>query len=201
MVSTKVIAAVAAMGSLALVAAAPASSQISISLPTGSAAVTAAPAVPTFAVSGIETDVVDADAASGSASVLNNCGFEVYIYVCDQSSCGPIINVDPNGGTYSAPYSTDNDGISIKIGTVTGEVDKPILQLEYTPTSDLVYFDLSEVNGNPFGPYGFSLTDSAGMDQYCAPPGDECTWVFTTPTNGMVYADPISDSIGVTLCG
>ena len=201
MVSTKVIAAVAGMGSLALVAAAPASSQISISLPTGSAAVTAAPAVPTFAVSETEIDAVDAEAASGSASVRNQCGFEVYIYVCDQSSCGSIINVGPNGGTYSIPYSTENDGVSIKIGTVSGEGEKPILQLEYTPTSSLVYFDLSEVNGNPFGPYGFSLTDSAGMDQYCAPPGTECSWVYTTSTNGMVYADPISDSIGVTLCG
>ena len=201
MFSTKVIAAVAAMGSLALVAAAPASSQISISLPTGSAAVTAAPAVPTFDVS-IEKDVDTAGATSGSASVLNSCGFEVYVYVCDQSSCGSVVNVGPNGGTYSAPYiSTVNDGVSIKIGTVTGEVEKPILQLEYTPTSDLVYFDLSEVNGNPFGPYGFTLTDSAGLNMYCAPPGTECTWVYTAPSGGMVYAIPISESIGVTLCG
>ncbi len=201
MFAAKAIASLAAMGTLALVAAAPASSQISISLPTGSAAITAAPAVPTFPVTGI-SDVVDAPAASGSASVLNSCPFEVYIYVCDQSSCGGIINVGPNGGTYSAPYiGTVNDGVSIKIGTESGEVEKPILQLEYTISDGLVYFDLSEVNGNPFGVYGFSLTDSAGMDMYCAPPGTECSWVFTTSNNGMVYADPDSDSIGVTLCG
>ena len=207
MFSTNLITAIAAMGNMALIAAAPASSQIPISQPTGSAAITAAPAVPTFPVSGVETDAVDlVAAASGSATVTNSCGFEVYVYVCDQSSCGGVTNVGPNGGTFSTPYtSTLNDGVSIKIGTAPGEVEKPITQLEYTVTSNLVYFDLSDINGNPFGNYGFTLTDTDGLSVHCAPPGN-CPFVYQPGDSddgnmGTIYTINPAGSIGVTLCG
>jgi len=90
------------------------------------------------------------------------------------------------------------------MGKVTGEVQKPILQFEYTNTgTGQVSYDLSEVDGNQFDPYGFTLTstNSACFQSHCAAPANSCPGVFTQPTNGTPHDCPIGDGIGVTLCG
>ena len=178
-------------------------------------AVTAAPAVP-LTGEVVESDVdsgVDvadnAQASTGRATVLNKCKFPVFIYACSQhpAGCTAESKLGANGGTYAETYlGASTAGRSIKIGTTSGEINKPILQLEYTNTgSGSVSYDLSEVNGNPFGRYGFTLTssNSACFHQKCPAPGTHnvCPTVFTTPTNGVPKNCPIGSSIGVTLCG
>lgn len=176
------------------------------------AAVTAAPAVPDSGEH-VNSDVAASDniqdAATGQATVRNNCGFPVYLYACSQTpaTCTSETNLGANGGTYAENFlASSTGGRSIKIGTTSGEVNKPILQFEYTNTgSGQVAYDLSEVNGNPFGPYGFALTsdNSACSQQECPAPGtaDVCPFVFTAPTSGKISDCPVSSSIGVTLCG
>ena len=199
--STTALAVAAALGSFILASGSPVaqSSNIPINLITGAAAVTAAPPVPTFGTApAVQPDV--AAAALGKSNVRNDCSFTVYLYSCNQQSCGAEVSISA-GGTWSAPISsTVNDGVSIKIGKTAGEVQKPILQLEYTNANGLIYFDASEINGNPFGPYGFTLTDSAGLQQHCAPPGTECSWVYYSGETGTVYTVPNTDSIGMSLC-
>ena len=200
---TTALAAVAAMGSSMLVSAAPAeySSQIAITLPTGAQAVTAAPAVPTFVTGySVQEDATDT-AALGDSKVDNFCTFDVYLYSCNEQGCGAEVTVAGNGGTWSAPISsTTDDGVSIKIGTTSGEVEKPILQLEYTNSGGLVYFDASQINGNPFSAYGYTLSDTVGLESYCAPPCTACAGVYYTSTDGSVYAIANTESIGFSLC-
>ena len=199
---TTAFAAVAVMSSSMLVSGAPAeiSSQIAILFPTGAQAVTAAPPVPTFGtVSSVQADV--ADAALGDSNVVNLCPFDVYLYSCNQEGCGAEVTVAANTGTWSAPISsTTDDGVSIKIGTTSGEVEKPILQLEYTNSNGLVYFDASQINGNPFSAYGYTLGDNVGLQDYCAPPCTACPGVYYSGEDGTVYAISNTDSIGFTLC-
>ena len=177
-------------------------------------AVTAAPAVPftgdvveSGSDSGLDSD--NAQTSTGRATVLNKCNFPVFLYACSQhpAGCTKESKLAANGGTYAETYlGASTAGRSIKIGTTSGETNKPILQFEYTNTgSGSVYYDLSEVNGNPFGRYGFTLTssNSACFHQKCPAPGthDVCPFVFTTPTNGQVKNRPVGSSLGVTLCG
>ena len=105
-----------------------------------------------------------------------------------------------NGGTYSEAYAPASDGgHSLKISITKGSGN--ILQFEYTNEGNgEVSYDLSEVNGNPFGQYGFSLTNTT-TDAYCAPPATSCPAIFTVPTNGIPYTAPTSDGIGAILCG
>lgn len=200
--------ALSSLGSLVVPALAlPAADPATTSFIVDPAAVTAAPAVPDSGKH-VASDSV-ADDATGQATVLNNCGFPVYLYACSQDpeTCTSESTLGAQGGTYSETFlDPSTGGRSIKIGTTSGEVNKPILQLEYTNTgSGQIAYDLSEVNGNPFGPYGFALTsnNAACFQQECPAPGtaDVCPFVFTTATNGQVSDCPTASSIGVTLCG
>ena len=201
--STTALGAVVSMGSFLLASGSPTgqSSNIQIVLPTGAEAVTAAPPVPTFGTVPPKADVEDAAAAAlGNSNVVNNCSFPVYLYACDQSSCGAEVTLAPEQ-EYSEPFtSTTGDGVSIKIGTTSGEVEKPILQLEYTNSNGLVYFDASQVNGNPFSANGYFLGDSDGLHETCSPPCTSCSFVFYSATDGTVYSTANTDSIGLTLC-
>lgn len=208
-----IITALGSLGSfLSLAFALPAAEPASPSFIVDPAAVTAAPAVPDSGEH-VNSDVTASDnvqdAATGQATVRNNCGFPVYLYACSQTpaTCTGETTLGANGDTYAETFlDSSTGGRSIKIGTTPGEVNKPILQFEYTNTgSGQVSYDLSEVNGNPFGPYGFALTsdNSACFQQECPAPGtaDVCPFVFTAPASGRVSDCPVSSSIGVTLCG
>lgn len=167
---------------------------------------TAAPAVPDGVH--VAEDAATKAGVVGNAHVRNNCNFPVYVYVCGQhpATCGAEKTLAPHTGTYSEKYSYANNGRSIKIGRKAGEVAKPILQFEYTNTgTGQVSYDLSDFNGNPFGPFGFTLTSSNAQcfHKHCPAPGSHkvCPFVFTTATNGHVSDCPLGDDLGVTLCG
>ena len=172
------------------------------------AAVTAAPAVPDSGKHVSLDTVADVAAdTTGQATVLNSCTFPVYLYACSQtpSNCTVESTLAASGGTYAETFTDPSTGgRSIKIGTTSGEVAKSILQFEYTNDGNgEVSYDLSEVNGNPFGAYGFALTsnNAACFQEECPAPATDCPNVFTTPTNGAPTNCPVASSIGVTLCG
>ena len=196
--SCTVLAVILSTGSLLSVSAQE-SSRIPIAYPTGAAAVTAAGAVPTFSTN-LDSGAVTDAAALGNSNVVNQCNFNIYLYSCDQQGCGAETTVSP-GATWSNQLSSQvNDGVSIKIGTTSGEVQKPILQFEYTNGGSLIHFDASEVNGNPFGAYGYSIGDSSGLHEYCAPPGTSCSFPYYSGEDGDVFTAPATDDISMTLC-
>lgn len=91
--------------------------------------------------------------AVGSISIKNQCDFPVNLWsVSDQQ--GPMVTLSSNGGEYSETYRTNPNGggISIKI-TPEDYVTDPVTQLEYTLT-DLIWYDVSNINGMPFQNYG-----------------------------------------------
>lgn len=151
------------------------------------------------------SDTVDTVSAgqgtAGYATILNKCTFETYLYVAEQD---PAIagwnNTIAVGKTYSeAYYPSSVGGRSIKISITEGSGD--ILQFEYTNEGNgKVSYDLSEFNGNPFGPYGFSLTNTS-TTVYCEAPATSCPSIFTTATNGIPYTASTSDGVGAVLCG
>lgn len=156
--------------------------------------------VSTSSSSGSDT-VKPGTGSAGQATVVNNCTFPAYVYVCKQhpATCGATSTIDA-GKTYSEAYAPSADGgHSLKISVTSGSGD--ILQFEYTNGGNgEVSYDLSEVNGNPFGTWGFSLTNTT-TDVFCAPPATDCPAIFTQPTNGIPYTAPTSDGVGAILCG
>ncbi|KAL9067456.1 MAG: hypothetical protein Q9161_006888 [Pseudevernia consocians] len=138
----------------------------------------------------------------GQATIVNKCTFPTYLYVCKQhpATCGANVTLAANTGTYSEPYAPASDGgHSMKISVTEGSGD--ILQFEYTNEGDgKVSYDLSEVNGNPFGTWGFTLTNTT-TDSHCAPPATSCPAIFTDPTDGIPYTALTSDGVGAILCG
>lgn len=155
----------------------------------------------------------DASLASvpkGAAHVRNLCSFKVYLYVCGQGldnggvpACGAETTLAAKTGQYHETYFSVDNGRSIALGRAPGKARKPILQLEYTNTGEgKVSYDLSEIDGNPFGQWGFTLTSSNRQcfRSHCTPPATACPGVFTQPTNGTPQECPIQDGIGVTLC-
>ncbi|KAL2036527.1 hypothetical protein N7G274_010757 [Stereocaulon virgatum] len=140
----------------------------------------------------------------GRAQVINACSFPVYVVVCSQNpaTCSGQSTLAANSGIWSQAYAPGSaGGQSIKISTTPGAGD--ILQFEYTNQDPILWYDISEVNGNPFGPYGFTMTstDSTCGQGRCAPPATSCPAIFTDPTNGVPYRCGISAGVGVTLCG
>ena len=140
----------------------------------------------------------------GQVQVINACSFPIYLVVCSQnpSTCSGDSTLAANSGTWSQVYVPGSEGgQSIKISTTSGAGD--ILQFEYTNDDPVLWYDISEVNGNPFGQYGFTMTstDSTCGQGHCAPPATSCPAIFTDPTNGIPYRCGISAGIGVTLCG
>lgn len=177
----------------------------------------AAPAAPatttTTSVSGGSTEgstssgsgsesVSGGSGTAGSALIVNKCDFPAYVYVCKQhpATCGSTTTMAANTGTYSEAYAPASDGgHSLKLSTTEGSGD--ILQFEYTNEGNgKVSYDLSEVNGNPFGQWGFSLTNTT-TDVFCEPPATSCPDIFTDPTNGIPYTALTSDGVGAILCG
>ncbi|KAG8529571.1 uncharacterized protein KY384_006208 [Bacidia gigantensis] len=201
-----VLASFGALSSIAL--AAPVDDTATLASITDTAAATSAPKVSIEENAPVPDDSLEkSTAALGAANVRNHCNFPVYLYVCGQNpaTCTAERTLAAHTGTFSEKYSTVNNGRSIKIGRTPGKVAKPLLQWEYTHTSDgRVAYDVSSVNGNPFGPFGYDVTSSNGKcpQPNCKPPGTHavCPFVFHDPTNGKVLYCGAGSSIGITLC-
>ncbi|KAJ6780607.1 hypothetical protein PWT90_03490 [Aphanocladium album] len=89
----------------------------------------------------------------GNAKIYNNCPFEVTVWSVGSSISNPQ-TLAAKGGRYSEQYTRDpkTGGRSLKItrerdGLYTG---KPQTNFAYTLDPDRVWYDLSDVFGDPF---------------------------------------------------
>lgn len=91
-------------------------------------------------------------------SNLSSCTYPIYIKQSHNGGCNvgtdknqcddksPPYVVNPNGGTVSIPLFNEIPlGTSVKIAKVTNMAK--ITQFEYTPTKDLMFWDLSDIDG------------------------------------------------------
>ena len=120
-------------------------------------------------------------ASYGQAIVKNSCGDEAYFWSCGDTE-GPKVTIAP-GSSHSETYAakTGGGGYSYKLATKysTGpkagqapesiyDLPQPnITQFEITvgapgPPANMVWYDISNINGYPFVAGGLSVTSSDG---------------------------------------
>ena len=109
-------------------------------------------------------------AQMGSATLVNSCGYDIY-YAPTSGSFEGMVALSP-GGTYSTPYDEQNQGVSIKVAP-TNDLGGAITQFEFTWAGESIFYDISNINGNPFSSAGMSLTPSVEND----PSNPTCTQV------------------------
>lgn len=97
--------------------------------------------------------------AVGVATVVNNCGFDVY-YMAVSNAGGSFKLLE---GSMSQAYSDPGQGVSIKLATNDSE-SAPVSQFELTWASGKINYDLSNINGYPFAAEGITVTPSMSGD-------------------------------------
>lgn len=141
--------------------------------------------------------------AAGTAHVINNCGAPVYYASVGQSAHANLKQLPSSG--YSESYSQPNVGVSIKLApNATGKVT----QFEFTWASGNIYYDISNIDGNPFAAQGMELTPSmAGTDGYpscqtvsCPAGVSTCDAAYNLPDDVRTMVCPEDSDLTFTLC-
>lgn len=133
----------------------------------------------------------------GRAVVWNNCGYEVYVWnvpAADGGYYGETCTLPPQE-RYIHAYTvlTNGNGWSIKLGKTSASLyDRDVLQLEYTihDSGDL-WYDLSEIDGKPFGNEWYLSAD------YCLP--RQVAYQYPED-NAAMQSCPRQATVTLTLC-
>jgi len=133
----------------------------------------------------------------GSAVVVNACEYPVYLYNTPAADGGYEAidqQLEANGGQYSQQFTELSNGCgwSLKLSPNTSLSN--IMQYEYTyQGNDIIWFDLSDVNGNPWNS-DWEVTADGNCD-----PKDQAYRYSTDDAYGMQACNSNS-TITVTLC-
>lgn len=122
---------------------------------------------------------------SGSAIVNNQCSHDIYLWSIDTSAKAKQ-HVISSGETYSEPYRISSNGGGVSLKMSLNEDQDEISQFEYTLNDDMVFYDLSNVNGYPFSEGGISIE----------PSDDSCTTISCEggePNCKEAYNQPYDD--------
>jgi hypothetical protein len=137
-------------------------------------------------------------AAVGSARVINNCDFEVTLWSVGGSISDPS-TLASNGGSYSEQFVVDpsSGGKALKI---TRESDglftsKPQTDFAYSLSGDRIFYDLSDVFGDPF----------SGLQIKVAPTDTSCPSIvwgsgFSASFQSNVHDCSADADVSLTLC-
>lgn len=133
----------------------------------------------------------------GSAIVVNKCEYDVYLYNTPSSGGGytEVDEVLSTDGSYTQQWTelTNGNGWSIKLSNSTN-LDS-ILQYEYTFQDDgTIWYDLSEVNGNPWDG-NWEITANSAT---CVP--RQAAYRYATDDAYGMQSCPEDATITVTLC-
>ncbi|KAJ5291492.1 antigenic thaumatin domain protein [Penicillium angulare] len=150
-----------------------------------------------------------ADTQPGTLIVHNNCYFAVHVQgVADM----PYLQQDLKAGeTLHLPFreSVSGTGNSLKIAT---EFDRDnIAQVEYSACflgslcfpKDSVFYDLSNIDGNPFLPYGITISPSRNecTTVRCPAFNQHCDLVYYQPhDNQATQGCDVETNLHVELC-
>lgn len=137
----------------------------------------------------------------GSAVVVNQCSYQVYIANTPAADGGynPITEWLDSGSSYTQQWTqlSNGDGWSIKLSMSTDLSD--IMQYEYTYVDngqDIIWYDLSDVNGNPWNAnWEITATSASGA---CDP--KQQAYRYATDDAYGMQACPSDSIITVTLC-
>ena len=133
----------------------------------------------------------------GKAIVVNNCNYDVSLSNVPAAG-GGYSNIDQKlgpGETYSQGWTMLSNTMGWSLKLYKGSDMSNLLQYEYTCHDDgTIWYDLSEVNGNPWDSEGWMITASPGCNPRQA--------AYRHPTDdayGMQDC-PDSSDITVTIC-
>ncbi|KAI7970790.1 hypothetical protein EIK77_007970 [Talaromyces pinophilus] len=134
--------------------------------------------------------------AVGNAVVVNSCSFPVYLWSVD-SVVSQEYTLNP-GDNYLEPLHSDptTGGVAIKITTVENGLynASPQTDYAYSLTNGEVWYDLSDVFGDPFSGNSLTVTPS---DTSCS----SIDWPSGTPPAGsQVNVCQENSDITLTLC-
>ena len=148
-------------------------------------------------LTGVALLATGALAGPGSATVINQCSYDVHLSNTPSAGGGysAIDQTLSSGGSYSQVYTqlSNGNGWSIKLSQ-SDNFGSNIMQYEYTYHDDgTIWYDLSEVDGNPWDG-NWEITASAG----CTP--RQAAYRFSTDDAYGMQACADTASITVTLC-
>ncbi len=161
------------------------------------------------------------NAQYGNAVVKNSCGDAAYFWSCGDSE-GPLVVIAP-GSSHTEAYYTKSGGggPSLKIassyasGPKMGKApasiyDLPqpnITQFEYTvgspgPPANMVWYDISNINGYPFVNGGLKMTSSDGSVNVACPADVQyCQSAYNAPHDDHATGSaPQSVDLTLELC-
>ncbi len=158
------------------------------------------------------------NAGYGNAIVKNSCGDAAYFWSCGDSE-GQLVVIGPGSSHTEAYYTkTGGGGPSLKIassyasGPKMGQApasiyDLPqpnITQFEYTvgspgPPANMVWYDISNINGYPFVNGGLKMTSSDGSVNVACPKDVQyCQSAYNAPHDDHATGSA-SQSVDLTL--
>lgn len=138
----------------------------------------------------------------GKAVVVNNCNYDVSLSNVPASG-GGYSNIDQKlspGGTYTQTWTPLSNTMGWSIKLFKGQDMSNLLQYEYTCHDDgIIWYDLSEVNGNPWDQEGWMIEGSPG----CTPrqaayrhPTDDAYGMQDCPDDSTITVTVCADSSG-----
>lgn len=132
--------------------------------------------------------------AQGTVRVINACSFDIYYTLADSTGSNNAVNTLVYGGIYSETQDP-NPGRVIKIATSQGALPdgSPIIQFEYSVSGGTIYYDLSTLNGNPFG----NNADITPSDSSCQTVGVGAA--YQDPA-GVVFSCPATTDLDLYTC-
>ncbi|MCJ1327673.1 hypothetical protein MMC10_004345 [Thelotrema lepadinum] len=141
----------------------------------------------------------------GSATIINNCPFDVSLDRVTDVDTGEQLPVAANGGQWTEEYQTRADGGGISIKVNNGDPGN-IAQFEYTIDWDmgLVFYDLSLINGDPFSTVyqGLIPDDQTCPQVQCQPDEQPCAAAYNSPyENKATHGCAQTSSVAFYLCG
>jgi hypothetical protein len=142
--------------------------------------------------------------ALGVATVVNNCGSPVY-YASVGGSANP--GMTALEGSYSQGYSGENVGVSIKLAP-EASASGPISQFEITLSGSMIFYDMSNINGNPFASEGMEIVPSVQNDPAfptcipvsCPAGAATCTAAYNNPDDVRTMVCSSETSLTLTMC-
>lgn len=141
--------------------------------------------------------------AMGQATVINNCGSDVYYAPVGQSDHAEMLLLQ---GSYSQSWGSQGNGMSIKLAPSTNNRD--VTQFEFTWADGKIHYDISNIDGNPFAAGGMSLVPDMQNDPSnptCVPincPAGQsyCDAAYNEPDDVRTHVCDQEANLVFTLC-
>jgi hypothetical protein len=150
-----------------------------------------------------------ASAAAYKVQIKNNCETEAYIWSCGDK-IGDMQTLQPGEEPWSEEFYSKQGGAagpSIYVSKTNSYMEGAITQLEYYFDGKIVWWDLSNINGNPYGKDGVILKSSLENPPYkacepvtCPPSAGPCNMAYNTHEQLLGTHDCPGSDLIMELC-